>query len=227
MNDKRELNDILIGGEDHKTKESKKLILLIVGIVILVLAISIIVIAMTNTKEDTIVVNHTEKVDGNIPKEFTPINVDNDEDRFEQIVRDIKNNSGSLDNNTTSNNVLQTETINTEPPKKATMPQKIDRASSTIKPIITSTPKRNVNRLNNGDIAENGYYLQVGAFSKTPNKSFINSLNNYSYRIQEIMINSNVITRYLIGPYSSREEAQMDFDRVSREIAKPVFLQVQ
>ena len=84
-----------------------------------------------------------------------------------------------------------------------------------------------MNRLNNGDIAENGYYLQVGAFSKTPNRAFLDNLNNYSYRIQEIMINSNVITRYLVGPYKSRDEAQRDFDRVARDIGTPVYLLVQ
>ena len=41
------------------------------------------------------------------------------------------------------------------------------------------------------------------------------------------MINSNVITRYLVGPYKSRDEAQRDFDRVARDIGTPVYLLVQ
>lgn len=233
MNDKRELNDILIGGDDSRSKDNKKLIVLIIGIVVLVLAIAIIAIAMTNTKSnETIVVDSTTtKADANLPQnDFTNMNVDNsDEDRFEQIVRDMKKNTES------------TPSANTQPPiatqpaqpvirqeaPKATMPNKPARVAptTTSKPIITTTPRRNT--LNNGDIAESGYYLQVGAFSKTPNKDFINSINKYSYRVQEIMINSNVITRYLVGPYTSREEAQKDFDRVNRDIARPVFLQVQ
>lgn len=232
MNDKRELNDILIGGDDVRAKDNKKLIVLIIGIVVLALAITIIVVAMTNTKNnETIVVDTaTTKADANLPQnDFTNIKVDNsDDDRFEQIVRDMKNNAGTSDTNTQPPVITQpAQPVIKQEPSKITMPNKPARTATatTSKPIITSIPRRNT--LNNGDIAESGYYLQVGAFSKAPNKDFISSINKYSYRIQEIMINSNVITRYLVGPYSSREDAQKDFDRVNRDIARPVFLQVQ
>lgn len=224
MNDKRDFDDIMLGGDDMRGKDSKKMLMLIIAIVVLVLAIAIIVIAMNNQKSDEqIVVDSTPiSADSNVPGgDFNNINIDNTgEDRFDQIVRDIKN-------STETENISSTPIAQPEPPK-ATMPQK-PIASTTKSPVaIKPTERRTVNRLNNGDLAENGYYLQVGAFSKTPNKAFIDSINNYSYRIQEIMINSSVITRYLVGPYKSREEAQRDYDRVSRDVAtKPVYLLVQ
>lgn len=225
--DKRDFDDIMLGGDDVRGRDSKKMLLLIIAIVVLVLAIAIIVVAIGNTKGggETIVVDSPTSADSNIPGGgFSSVDIDNSsEDRFDQIVRDIKN---------------STEPENTAPaiqpePPKATMAQKPAKVATTTRPsgaTITSTTRgttRTMNRLNNGDIAENGYYLQVGAFSKTPNRAFIDSLNNYSYRTQEIMINSNVITRYLVGPYKSREEAQRDYERVSRDVAKPVFLLVQ
>lgn len=227
--EKRDFDDIMLGGEDVRGRDSKKMLLLIIAIVVLVLAIAIIVVAMGNAKGggETIVVDSPTSADANIPGGgFSSVDIDNSgEDRFDQIVRDIKN---------------STEPENTAPvpqpePPKATMPQK-PKVATTTRPsgaTITSTTRsgtttrRTMNRLNNGDIAENGYYLQVGAFSKTPNRAFLDNLNNYSYRIQEIMINSNVITRYLVGPYKSREEAQRDYDRVSQDIGKPVYLLVQ
>lgn len=224
MNDKRDFDDIMLGGDDMRGKDSKKMFMLIIAIVVLVLAIAIIVIAMNNQKSDEqIVVDSTPiSADSNVPGgDFNNINIDSTgEDRFDQIVRDIKN-------STETENISSTPIAQPEPPK-ATMPQK-PIASTTKSPVaIKPTERRTVNRLNNGDLAENGYYLQVGAFSKTPNKAFIDSINNYSYRIQEIMINSSVITRYLVGPYKSREEAQRDYDRVSRDVAtKPVYLLVQ
>lgn len=224
MNEKRDFDDIMLGGDDMRGKDNKKMLLLIIAIVVLVLAIAIIVIAMTNQKSsETIVVDSTPtSIDGNIPGgDFNTMNIDSTgEDPFEQIVRDIKN-------STEQESVNATPPVTQEP--KVTMPQKPKQvATATTKPTITSSPRRTVNRLSNGDLAENGYYLQVGAFSKTPNKAFIDSINNYSYRIQEIMINSSVITRYLVGPYKSREEAQRDYERVSRDIAtKPVYLLVQ
>lgn len=224
MNEKRDFDDIMLGGDDMRGKDNKKMLLLIIAIVVLVLAIAIIVIAMTNQKSsETIVVDSTPTgIDGNITGgDFSTINIDSTgEDPFEQIVRDIKN-------STEQENANATPPVTQEP--KVTMPQKPKQvATATTKPVITSSPRRTVNRLSNGDLAENGYYLQVGAFSKTPNKAFIDSINNYSYRIQEIMINSSVITRYLVGPYKSREEAQRDYERVSKDIAtKPVYLLVQ
>ncbi len=228
--EKRDFDDIMLGGEDVRGRDSKKMLLLIIAIVVLVLAIAIIVVAMGNAKGggETIVVDSPTSADANIPGGgFSSVDIDNSgEDRFDQIVRDIKN---------------STEPENTTPvpqpePPKATMPQKPAKVATATRPsgaTITSTTRsgtttrRTMNRLNNGDIAENGYYLQVGAFSKTPNRAFLDNLNNYSYRIQEIMINSNVITRYLVGPYKSREEAQRDYDRVSQDIGKPVYLLVQ
>ncbi len=222
--EKRDFDDIMLGGEDVRGRDSKKMLLLIIAIVVLVLAIAIIVIAMGNAKGggETIVVDSPTSADSNIPGGgFSNVNIDSGgEDRFDQIVRDIKNSTEPEDT---------TPVAQPEPPK-ATMPQKPAKVATATRPsgaTITSTPRRTMNRLNNGDIAENGYYLQVGAFSKTPNRAFLDNLNNYSYRIQEIMINSNVITRYLVGPYKSREEAQRDYDRVSRDIGKPVYLLVQ
>lgn len=226
MSEKREFDDIMLGGDDMRGKDSKKMLLLIIAIVVLVLAIAIIMVAMSNQKSSEPIVVNTQPTgvaDSAIPggefqSDFNSMNIENNnEDRFDQIVRDIKNN--------TEPEPVAPEPI-AQPEPKATIPSK--PAATTPKPRVVSTPRRTINRLNNGDLAENGYYLQVGAFSKTPNRAFIDSINNYSYRIQEIMINSIVITRYLVGPYKSREEAQRDYERVSRDIAtKPVYLLVQ
>ncbi|MDE6886472.1 MAG: SPOR domain-containing protein [Helicobacteraceae bacterium] len=234
MNDKRELNDILLGGEDVKSKESKKLVMLIIAIVVLIIAIAIIAMLMSsgNKNEETIVVDSTEKVDANIPQgTFNPINIDtnNEEEKFEQIVREIKNKQ-NLSEQTPNIPQMPQVPEAVQQPQKATMPSKpasSTRTTNTPKSIVTTTKRPTMNRANNGDIAENGYYLQVGAFSKTPNREFLNNIDNYSYRIQEVMINSNVITRYLVGPYPSREAAQRDYDNIAREIAKPVHTQVQ
>lgn len=229
--EKRDFDDIMLGGEDIRSKDSKKMLLLIIAIVVLVLAIAIIVVAMGNAKggnNDTIVVDSPTSADSNIPGGgFSSVDIDNaGEDRFDQIVRDIKNSTEP--DSTPSAPIAQPEPPKATMPSKPKAPTKV--ATATTRPsgaTITSTPRRTMNRLNNGDIAENGYYLQVGAFSKTPNRAFLDTLNNYSYRTQEIMINSNVITRYLVGPYKSRDEAQRDFDRVARDIGTPVYLLVQ
>lgn len=229
MDDKRELNDILIGGDDGRSNQSKKVMFLIAGIVVLIIAIITIIISMlNNNKPETIVLNKgQENVDIAIPQDSNmlnniPIN-ESEEDKFEKIVEEIK--SQYQQNSTPTEKSQEVSPKATIPVKK---PEKIPQAVPQIKQ--QKAPKqqiRVVNRSNNGDIATSGYYLQVGAFSKAPNKDFIDKIDAYGYRIQEILINSKVITRYLIGPYKSRAEAQKDFANIARDIATPIYLQIQ
>lgn len=234
MDDKRELNDILIGGEDVKSKNTKRVILLIIAIVVLIIAIALIALNLSSsdTKEE-IVLNANNIDDVNkVGNTFTSIPVDDESAEFEKIMQEIR----AKQQNATSQpatpmpsqpNFKQSSTSNVE---KIKIPDRIPEApvQITSKPKIQSSkPAANsMSKRNNGDIAENGIYLQVGAFSKTPNKDFLDSINKYSYRVQEIMINSKVITRYLIGPYSSRSAAQKDVNAISRDITTPVILEV-
>lgn len=232
MDDKRELNDILMGGDDIKSKQSKKIIVLIIGIVVLILAIVIITITMTSSETDEIIISGKENVNTDLPKDsFNNVPVTNEEDQFEKIVQEIKARQKNNDTQTNTPIAPVTSTLSPEVPK-VTMPNK---AQQPPKAIVTSKPKiatattqaQNNMRGNNGDIAENGFYLQVGAFSKSPNKEFLDNINKYSYRVQEIMINSKVIKRYLIGPYISRDAAQKDYNNVARDVTTPVHLEVQ
>ena len=225
MDDKRELNDILIGGDDSKSSQSKKVILLIMGIVVLVIAIIAIIVSMLNNSNtpETIVLNkERENIGTKIPQDSNILNNvpidESEEDKFEKIVEEIK--SQYQQSNATAEK--QQEIL-----PKATIPEKKQESTSPSKQKKITQQVRIINRNNNGDIATSGYYLQVGAFSKAPNKAFIDKINLYNYRVQEILINSKVITRYLIGPYKSRDEAQKDYASVSRDIATPIYLHIQ
>lgn len=228
MDDKRELNDILIGGDDGRSNQSKKIVFLIISIVVLVIAIIAIIISMLSNedKPETIVLNKgQENVGVAIPQDSNILNNveinEKEEDKFERIVEEIK--AQYQQNNTPIEkqpSAMPKATIPVKQPEKK--PAAVNR-----QPKAPQQQVRVVNRSNNGDIATSGYYLQVGAFSKAPNKDFIDRMNMYSYRVQEILINSKVITRYLIGPYKSRAEAQKDYANVARDIATPIYLQIQ
>lgn len=224
MDDKRELNDILIGGDDdHRSSQSKKIILLLVGIIILVTAIVVIIMTMlSGNKDDEVIATNKE----NYPKVKQSIDIPidtNDDDKFEQIVQEIK---AQQQKNEVKEMPLKEESKEAEIPK-ITMPEKPKPKATPPKQIAKLETPRVINRKNNGDIATSGHYLQVGAFSKKPNQQFLDKLNMYSYRTQEILINSKVITRYLIGPYNSKNEAQKDYENVSRDISTPVYLRIK
>lgn len=237
MDDKRELNDILIGGDDVKTSSTKKLILLVVAIIVLIIAIVAIASVLFGSNEEEIVVNDINNANNSVqeaPVPFEAPPADNDADQFEKIVQEIRARQNASSQTTIP---VPSAPIISEPSTEAT--EKIKMPSKTPEPAtrITSQPKpkskpatSNVvsyNRTNNGDIAENGYYLQVGAFTRQPNRDFLDSIDKYSYRTQEIMVNSKVITRYLVGPYNSRNAAQRDVKAVSRDITTPVLVEIK
>lgn len=233
MDDKRELNDILIGGEDVKSKNTKKLILLIISIVVLIIAIAVIALNLSSSNTEEVVVDlNSTAPEANIPSndQFDNVPVNDDSIQFEQIVKEIRSRqqnapeqSGIPIPSAPSSSNSNVEKIQIP----ARVPQATTKITSQPRVQVSRSTASSVSKRNNGDIAENGIYLQVGAFSKTPNKQFLDSVNKYSYRVQEIMINSKVITRYLIGPYASRSAAQRDIDSVSRDITTPVLLEIR
>ena len=92
MDDKRELNDILIGGEDVRTKNTKKLILLAIATIVLIIAIAAIALNLSSsdTKEE-IVLNTSNIGDTNQGGDaFTSIPVDDENAEFEKIMQEIR-----------------------------------------------------------------------------------------------------------------------------------------
>ena len=228
MDDKRELNDILIGGEDVKSKNTKKLILLIIAIVVLIIAIAAIALNLSSAPQEEIVI--TENTQSEIPSsEFNNVPVNDDSVQFEQIVKEIRSRQQNTPEQSSPPIPSAPISSNNEV-EKMQMPERqpsSTRTTSRPRVQVTQPSATSMSRAKNGDIAENGIYLQVGAFSKTPNRQFLDNVNKYSYRVQEIIINSKVITRYLIGPYASRSAAQRDVNAVTRDITAPVLLEIR
>lgn len=69
------------------------------------------------------------------------------------------------------------------------------------KPQVTIDPQMQ------GTVATKGSYLQVGVFSKEPSKDLSKLLKKHPYRTQKTVINGQELTKYLIGPFENRAEA--------------------
>lgn len=85
-------------------------------------------------------------------------------------------------------------------------------ASQLFQSVESSTPK--------------GFYLQIGVFGGTPQKSFLDKLKNFSYKTDKIQRNGKILTRYLIGPFPSREIAQSKINQITLEINKPIIVEI-
>ncbi|MGI0405956.1 SPOR domain-containing protein [Helicobacter himalayensis] len=85
--------------------------------------------------------------------------------------------------------------------------------------IAQTFPSQTIDKSKNGQNAQKGHYIQVGSFSNTPNKEFLSKLENYSYRVY----NMQNATKYLIGPYNSRTDANRDMLKVKTDMGEQVF----
>lgn len=102
-------------------------------------------------------------------------------------------------------------------------PQKIQKEK------VEQTPKRSASQLFQSveKAVPKGYYLQVGVFSGNPQASFMNKLKAYPYKSEKIQRNGKVLTRYLIGPFTSKEMAQNKIEQVTQSITKPVIVEIR
>ncbi|WP_301008750.1 SPOR domain-containing protein [Helicobacter sp. UBA3407] len=92
-----------------------------------------------------------------------------------------------------------------------------------------TTPKESFKdvKVNNpslqGSEAGKGFYVQVGSFSKfSPNKQLLGLINEnkLSYRMQKSGDNN----RLLIGPYTTKQEAQNKLSEIRAKINKDAFI---
>ena len=66
-----------------------------------------------------------------------------------------------------------------------------------------------------------GYFVQIGAFSKKPSDSYINTIRNekFKYKIYQTEIKGTLYNKVLIGPYSSRAAASQDIDAIKEKLS--------
>ena len=82
-----------------------------------------------------------------------------------------------------------------------------------IKKLFNQTPKSEVT----------GSYVQVGAFTKTPNKALLKEIEDkgYNYIIHKMNIKGTDYNKVLIGPYKDRKATEMVINKIKRDFKKP------
>lgn len=97
------------------------------------------------------------------------------------------------------------------------------------KPVAQAKPSKSASQLfqSMASSTPKGFYLQVGVFGGTPQPSFLNKLKKYSYKTDKVQRGGKTLTRYLIGPFSSKEIAQDKIEQITKEINKPVIVEIR
>ena len=209
MNDKNELNDIILN-KGGSANSNKKIILAVATLGVIL----IIVVMLMNSLSS----NGTD----NLPQAALPpepkaqvIEEDADEPLFEEVevIKEESNSDANLDEiaqKLKAESMREEEVIVVAPkPVKKVAPKK-PVAKKAAAPVVKST----------SGIA---YYIQVGSFSKyKPNKKFLKSIANlgFDYKFHNVTKNSKTFNKVLVGPFSTSKAAK-DARRVLRAKVEP------
>ena len=68
-----------------------------------------------------------------------------------------------------------------------------------------------------------GYFIQIGAFTKEPNKSLLRTIvaKGYKYKIYKVTIKGRLYNKLLVGPFSSRADAVKKLSNVKTDFNNP------
>lgn len=215
MEEKNELNDIILN-KSGSSVGNKKIILAvaILGVVL------IIVVMLMNTL--------TSSGTDNLPQAVLPpqpqkeVKTQTDEPLFEKVdvVQEAASENTSLDEiaqklkeESTKESVqaAEEESIKSAPQT----PKKVETKTATAQPKATAP-------------ASSGeFYIQVGSFAKyEPNKKFLDSILNlgYKYKFHKVTINSKTLNKVLVGPFPNEAEARKALVSVKSSVEAGAFL---
>ena len=103
----------------------------------------------------------------------------------------------------------------TQKENKKSLEKKVPSASKVFESVKTA-------------VVPQGFYLQVGVFGGKPQKAFISKLSSFQYKTETLQKNGKILTRYLIGPYSNRDQAEAMISNVMQTInTKPIIVEVK
>jgi len=105
-----------------------------------------------------------------------------------------------------------------------------EKVKTQAKPKVVSKPKREIivppakeKNFTKKSTSLNGYFIQIGAFTKTPNKNLLKSITKkgYSYTVYKLNIKGKLYNKVLIGSYKTRAEATRNLSQVKSDFKNP------
>jgi len=216
MEEKNELNDIILNKGGSSTG-SKKIVLAVATLGVIL----IIVVMLMNTI--------TSKGTDNLPQAMLPpepktteIQAVVEEPLFEEVevIQDIEQDNDALDK--IAQKLKEESQREKEQVVVATPKKKI------VKKVVAKAPVKKVTKPTKRITSTTGsYFIQVGSFSKyEPNKKFLDSIlaQGYKYKYHKVTRNSKILTKVLVGPFPNESEARGALRTVRSNIEAGAFL---
>lgn len=250
QNDNELDNIMLNSSVPNTNEDNKKKYLMLGIILVVLFLLTIIIIRLLTddtTKEDQFTSNNANSSEiqklsenTNIEENFqkiinervkkdsvTPTVTESDtvEQRLESIKQTVQNNESPEEPQASITNEALDETIKRIEEKKA-IEQEIEEKKEVVK-IVEPRVEKTVEKKSVKDLMENqsndiskGYFVQVGAFTRKPSDSYINSIRNakLKYKIYQVEIKGTLYNKVLIGPYSSRAAANEEIEDIKKKL---------
>jgi DedD protein len=220
----QELNNILLEDVNEPSVSNSKKALMIGGALVVVFFVAIGVMRALNSGDDKNNGNNmilppepTKKVDDNPMFEKVPVKDSAQMDeKFEKIIKEIKQ---------------KTEPETQAPVRQAPTPTPVERPKpQPILPPATQEliqPASKIADTVSNDASKSGFYIQVGAFySLEPSPKLLNNIKaqGYNYEIYKTKVNSKNITKVIVGPYATKNEAKNSLEDVRGKINKSAYI---
>ncbi len=105
-------------------------------------------------------------------------------------------------------------------PKEDTVVKKVETTKrSSIKDLVETPSATRTNDSSSSSVSS-GYFIQIGALTKKPTDSYVNSIRsaNLKYKIYQDTVNGVSYNKVLIGPYSSKAAASENIEDVKQKL---------
>ncbi|WP_331775659.1 SPOR domain-containing protein [Sulfurospirillum sp. 1612] len=232
MENKNELSDIVLEKDNSKTLKIKRILIIIALLIIVFLGVLVtmkLVNKPTRNATPKLILPPEPKSTMAQPKDESlfkqvPIVEENTtkQDDFEKVVKNLKEKeiqkTKSMEQNTTTAPILT--------PKKKEKP--VSTVVEPLKKAPVKTVKKTAKKVTpKATKSHKGIFVQVGAIAKTsPNQKFLRLIQSkkYAYILYQTSVNGKKVTKVLIGPYKSNQEAKNNLTAIKKSINKNAFI---
>ncbi|HFU74008.1 MAG TPA: SPOR domain-containing protein [Helicobacteraceae bacterium] len=226
MEEKNELNDIILN-KGASNSSSKKVLVAVATLVIILIVVVVIMNRINASGTDNLpqAVLPPEPIEQPSQAQdplFEPVevieedSVAQEEDNLDKIAQKLKEESLIED-------VEDPVPTPVEPViEKTQKPKPVAQKKPTVKPAPKPAKQTKPTTATKGS-----YYIQVGSFTRfEPNKKFLNKISaqGYTYQYHKVSRNGKTINKVLVGPFSSEAKARTALKTVRSKIEKGAFL---
>jgi len=251
MDEKNELNDIILNKSD-KSNSTKKILLTIATFAIVLIIVVIIMNQVTGSEEsalphapqkhevvveEVVLEPKTDTVETGVPViepsvEHTSELVDED-DTEEVVLPDGKNETEriveAVFEEPTIEEPVYTKTSTESKPKATKAPVKKAAPQQVLKPqkIYPSGKYDPKTKRVKQSTTAGSYYIQVGSFARyAPSRSFLNKIekNGYTYTFHKVTRGAKTLTKVLVGPFKTQSAAREALPVIKRNVESGAFL---